>query len=556
MVPLLPRSLPHFQARAYEQGIIGVLTHARRLVNSFHIAIRPPPEVLYMISSYLTEEDLFSASQVCWHWRADLSSFPFLWARVSCHHALRATASLSRCGSLPIQLRIQPRFLDVVLEDVLLHGNKIDSLIINYQPRRVSRLRRLLELSRPSVRRLQMYANSIATRVPEEPGMPDIWQDFSSLRELFVCEHTISLGQLVAPNLVHLALEHTGYEGGEEFAVQTILNTLRGCPLLETLLLNYAYTIPLDTPRRYSSTHLPHLRSLEVGPYEVHSGLITYLDFPPNATVGFRRIHPRYLGDDIPPAVLASLQHVLQRVDIRCVTLAASGQHGFLFRFKGQSGSLEITTTFTFDGQEPVDLLLSKEGVLFSHCPFIEGVTELHIVGCYFYVSQGLDHVKVAMPNVHTVSFFNCGGPHVFELLTSENHSPPPFPRLERVMVSEPQPTLEKMALRRVDLGVPLKTLVIGRGPGTSNSDRLEEPTALKGLVDDLRIGSPTEILEWGAENKVLDTWSAPDIPILVNLNGTLPASTTPNLFPQLLFSGLSKFKFCRFELTREGARR
>ena len=90
--------LRDIQARAYEQAISDMGIHARSLVNSFHITFRTPPEIFDIISSYLTEDDLFSASQVCQHWRTVLTSSASLWTRISCNHGPRAIASLERCG--------------------------------------------------------------------------------------------------------------------------------------------------------------------------------------------------------------------------------------------------------------------------------------------------------------------------------------------------------------------------------------------------------------------------------------------------------------------------
>ena len=61
----------------------------------------------------------------------------------------------------------------------------------------------------------------------------------------------------------------------------------------------------------------------------------------------------------------------------------------------------------------------------------------------------------------------------------------------------------------RRDYGVPIKTLVVGRGSGGFEYDHLEDYTALEEFVDDLRIGCPTEVLGWGSENEILNFWSA-----------------------------------------------
>jgi len=44
-----------------------VFIRARYLVNSFHVTVRVPPEILVMVCSFLPTEDVFFASQVCHH---------------------------------------------------------------------------------------------------------------------------------------------------------------------------------------------------------------------------------------------------------------------------------------------------------------------------------------------------------------------------------------------------------------------------------------------------------------------------------------------------------
>ena len=90
------------------------------------------------------------------------------------------------------------------------------------------------------------------------------------------------------------------------------------------------------------------------------------------------------------------------------------------------------------------------------------------------------------MPSVRTISFVLCNASRAFEPLTqSEDPSSLPFLRLKRVIVLGTELRLKEMARRR-DLGVPLKTLIIGRIPKVLAE--LEE------LVDGLRVGFPVEI--------------------------------------------------------------
>ena len=510
-------ALPDLQARAYEQAIGRLHIHARALVNSFHITIRTPPEILCTISSHLTEQDLFSASQVCRHWREALISSACLWSRISCNNGpRRVITNFKRCGSLPIQLRLEPPFPGAVLEDILLHGNRITSLTVNHVPRQISQLNQLFAFSRPSVERLLLYTGDHGG-IPELRTVREIWQDFPLLRELLVVIHPVPIDRIAAPNLVHLALEHTGRQ--QNVTPRTILSMLRGCPLLETLLLNCTGDKYPATIHGISSVHLPHLRSIELGPYEVYSGLVARLNFSPDVAVGFQSIYPGELCGQVSDLTLASVQQVLKRISIRSITFATSVVNGeSLIRFEGHRGSLEISALCPLNGLRPMDFLFGLEGVLFSHSPNIENVTEIHIADCRFdTTSRGLGHVSAAMPNINTISFFRCGGPDPFALLTAEDTPSLPFPHLERVMVLGHESGLEEMARSRIILGVPLQTLVLGRDPGGFDYGHLEDYTVLGGLVGDLRVGCPVEILKWRSGKEIVDVWSAAGAPSLVS---------------------------------------
>ena len=185
-----------------------MLVHAKYLVNSFHVTVRVPPEILTKICTHLaTEEDIFSASQVCNHWRSVLTSSPSLWTQFSCRHVPRTIVSLERCKSMPIRLKFAPRSSTVALESVLLRGNKITSLAVQPYVNPVPLLHQLFMHSRPTVEQLHIYTNTHRT---DESAAREIWQDLPSLRELFVYRYSIPIDHLVAPNLVHLAWNKEG----------------------------------------------------------------------------------------------------------------------------------------------------------------------------------------------------------------------------------------------------------------------------------------------------------------------------------------------------------
>jgi len=503
-------------------------------VNSFHVTDRIPPEILNIVCSHLTtEDDVFSMSQVCRHWRGVLISSPSLWTQLPCHRVARTIASLERCKSMPIQLEVGQRSPKVALESVLLCENKISSLAIHPRPDTIPLLNQLFMFAKPSVERLHIFSGSLrGWMIPGEETAHEIWSGLPFLRELFISLYTIPIGRLSAPNLAHLALEQTGYL--QNVTTRSLLDVLRACPLLETLLI--ADSSFQGGPAHDSTpVSLPHLRSIELGMFEVRSELITHLRFPSNVAAGFRTLYLTDVRGDIPPTVVAAMHHVLRKVDIGRITLAVPplnrGVLELFIRFEGPQGSLELTIRDVHTDDQLWDVFFGLGGVLFSHSPQIGNVRELHIVGCSFRGSREMYHVNAAMPNITSISFFHCEG-HVFGLLIPTNPPSPPFPHLERVMVLGSESELAEIVESRSDLGVPLKTLVIGRLPegfvydleDDTDADefeyiRLEDYTELEEFVEDLRVGCPTEILEWGAENEILNVWSMGGIPGPVSSN-------------------------------------
>ena len=505
---------------------------AKYLVNSFHITVRAPPEILGMVSTYLTEGDVFSASQVCHHWRSVLTSFPSLWTRFPCCHVPRTIASLERCKSMPIQVDFDSQSSIAAVEKIVLRKNTIASLTVYNDPDRTPLLYQLFMLSRPSVKLLHISEGNWWQRAQDSP-LYEIWQDLPSLRELSVCRYSMPVDRLAAPNLIHLALQQTACR--PDISVKSILDMLRGCPLLETVLIINSSVLQ-GSARDHSPVSLPHLRSIELSSAEVYSGLMTYLQLPPNVAVGFRVLFPDDVHGHAPPTVIATIQHTLGGIDIRCMTLAVDSRQGylnFLVRFEGPGGSLEIIVNNCVDIRK---VLFGPTGALFSHSPRLENVRELHIAACPFDDEQGLHHISAAMPNLVSITFFDCEGPHIFGLLTPTDPSSPPFPHLERIMVLGQASGLREMSKVRKECGVPVKTLVVGRGPwkfededsedysgleGFMN-DHLEDFSGLGDFVDDLHIEGPTASLGWKIGNEILKVWTTIWIPAPVSPNGDL----------------------------------
>ena len=512
-----PSKLNRFQAREYEHGINDVLVNARYLVNSFHVTVRAPPELLGMTCSYLTsEDDMFSASQVCRHWRAVLISSPSLWTRFPCRRVSRTIVALERCKSFPIQIEFSQQSSSVALENVLLRGAKIASLTVDNSLDLIPQLHQLFIPSGPFVEQLHILCEDQSMQESREEIPHEFWQDLPSLRQLFVRQYSIPLDQLSAPNLVHLTLEGPICRRGAPLQSILILNTLRGCPRLETLLISDSRGGYENLTGDYSLVSLPHLRSIELGTFEVYSDLVTHLQFPPNIAAGFRLLRASEVCGYIPLAMMATMQHVLKRVDIYSITLAIppfpQDNPDLLIRFEGLQASLEMTA-YADTYEKLRDVFFGPKGVLSSHSPRIEDVKELHIIGCPFVDSRVLDHFDAAMPNVVSISLFDCEGPDVFGPLTPTNTSPPPFQHLERIMVLGSESGLGGMVKARRDHGVPLRTLVVGRGSGEFDYNHVEDYAALEEYVDELRTGCPTEIVEWGSENEIFNLWSAAQIP-------------------------------------------
>jgi len=308
---------------------------------------------------------------------------------------------------MPIQLEIRQGPSSVAVEKVLLL-RKQDRLD------RIPLLRELFTSSRPSMEQLHIRCQKRSRWRSSERTAHEVWQDLPSLRELFVCQYSIPIDQLTAPNLVHLALEEAGSR--REVTVQSILDAPRGCPRLETFFISHS-NVTQDAIRGHSPVSLPHLRSLELGADEVRSGLTAHLQFPRNIAAGFRMLPIIDICGDISPTVLATIHHVLGRIGINCVTFATPPRpeedFDLLARFEGLGGSLKITT-YAETHDELRAILFGHRRILFSHSPRIENVRELHIIDCQFVDSQALDHVSAAMPNVVSISFFHCKEPQVF----------------------------------------------------------------------------------------------------------------------------------------------
>ena len=486
-----------------------MLIHARYLVNSFNVTVRTPPEILTMICSHFTtEDDVFSASRVCHHWRSSLISFPSLWTRFPCHHVSRTIISLERCRSVPIHLKFDPRLASsVALENVLLRGNKLASLTVidNDDTTRVLPLHKLFSLPMESMERLHIYSRWALRREGEEQRTDSVWQHLLSLRELFVCRFSVPIGQFTAPNLIHLALENVGDR--RDVTTGSILDMLRGSPLLETILIIRYRTSLQETTLDHTPVSLPNLRSIDLGRYEVCSGLITYLRFPQTVAAGFRSLEESdVFGDSIPPMVMASSRHVLGETDTHTFIIASAAPHPYdasLIRFERANGSLEITLQLWFDGE--VSAFFGDYGGIISSAPRLDNVKELQLAECYIDPILDVDRLAMAMPNLTSICFFRCrnGDDGMFGLICpSGRHPSPPFPHLKHLTVAQPGHGLIQVAQERKKYGVPLQTVVIEPWPRLYTPEQIRE---LREFVDDVRVEIPSGVSGWSTG--ILDVW-------------------------------------------------
>ena len=129
-----------------------------------------------------TTEDVFSATQVFRHWRGVLISFPSSWTRFPCNSVPGTIATFERCRPMQVQSS------SVTLKNVLVRKNKIASSTAHYDADRIPPPHKLFDLSISSVEQLHIYSRG--ARVGQESegqGTKNIWEDFLSLRKLFVC---------------------------------------------------------------------------------------------------------------------------------------------------------------------------------------------------------------------------------------------------------------------------------------------------------------------------------------------------------------------------------
>jgi len=480
-------------------------------LNTFNTAARLPLDLLVMISSFLCTGDLFTASQVCRHWRTTLVSSPLLWRKIDRQDLTRTIVSLDRHQSVPLQLDLYDGLSTEALDVALDHGSKVSSIFVHLPLDQLRELHRLPVT--PSVEDLVLFFDEHDDIWSKERVTIDLRDEFVSLRKLSVSGVFASLNQTTAPNLIHLSLERLS--SASRVSAQTVLDVLRGCPQLETVLINILSgrqdEIRWDTP-----VALPKLRSIELGHGEVIDGLVVPLHFPPTVAVGFRGIFTSFKSWPY-----YSIHHVLSTIDIESVTLAHI-QHevgpGYknrdtcLVRFEGPTGSLEVV--FVERGNHNP---FGADWPMLSLSPQLNNVKTLYIMDCRIS-DDTLAIISAAMPNLVSINFT---GHNIYSSsLTPKRGSPPLFPRLKHIAGLLPERKLVKMARVRGEHGMPLDALDVHCDPNCR--DMRGYHAELRKFVGDVKVWQCADLPERWTSNALLDTWEAAGYPGPVSAHSML----------------------------------
>jgi len=296
-----------------------------------------------------------------------LISFPLLWRKIDCRDLTWTIISLDRHHSVPLQLGLYEGLSTEALGAALDHGGKGSSIFAHLP------LDQLLESHRPpvtpSMEDLMLFVDEADDFYQEERVAIDLRGEFVSLRRLSASGVLASLNQTTAPNLIHLSLERTS--SASSMRAQTLLDLLRGCPQLETVLINI-FSASRGELRPYTPVALPKPRSIEPGHGEVPIGLVTSLCSPPTVAVGFRGI--LIVRQSWP---YKSIKHVLTAVGIESVILAHI-RHKPDLGYKGGDTCSRDPRIVVVEkrGRNPFD----ADGLLLSHSPQLDDAKTLYIM--------------------------------------------------------------------------------------------------------------------------------------------------------------------------------
>ena len=485
----------------WEEEATNLVANVRQLRNTFNTAAELPSDIIVMIPSFLPEDfDSLALSHVCRRWRTIVNSAPLLWRRMGCRDLNRTVIGLEHLKSTSLRLKLNRNFSTDALNTALDRGCNIASVIADISLSQIQSFHK--RLVTPSVEELVLfiYGDGGAAREGGEPTTVNIEGEFTSMRRLFISGCFLPIDRVAAANLIHLSLESFHLS---TITAQSVLNMLRGCLRVETVLIN---TISGDSIRHplqsYKPVTLPKLHSIELGHFEVCSGLIIPLHFPQGVAVGFRSM---CYDEETWPC--ESIRHVLATINIESVAVSHIRQGGcrdnsYLLRFEGSEGSLEVTAP-----EQPGDSVFVLGKLLLSPSLRLEDVKTLRVTGCLYDI---LGVVESVLPNLISVQF---AGPNRFPIsLITEGRSPTPLPNLRHIAGRLAEKNLLHLARERKLMGMPLNSLSVNDGGdfwsrlNNSAEDALGDISELEEFVD-VKVGKYGYCPEDWTKNAILDVW-------------------------------------------------
>ena len=482
------------QVLEWEDAVTRATTDTRFFLNTFNTAAQLPSDILVIIPLFLpSARDTFAMSQVCHRWRTAAISSASLWTRIDCQSLARTIASLERHRSVPLRLELRRGFSNEALNAVLDHESKLASLSV--YPRRLHLGLICRCLLTTSVEELALFIDKGGP--PERNTLSIRCSRFRSLRRLLVSAFSVSIDNIGAPNLTHLALEVTAFTPG--YTAHSVLEILLGCPQLETVPVN-SLVNPTRIQQSYTPVTLPNLRSIELGYGEIRAGLIIPLRFPQVVAVAFRNV---MLIVDL--LIQESIRQVLAVIDIQSVTLARISdrpedgrffaiEQSHLVRYECPKGSLEITTPTEVAPIEHTELLL-------SHSPKLGNVRTLRIMDLRTYHEGTLITIVSTMNNLVSINFL---GRNLFVGRLFPKDGLTVLPHLKHISGLRLESSLVKLARARKAKGVPLSTLDVDGRPEDGDRAYFRE---LRKFVEVVKVWRCSGLPERWTDNLVLDSW-------------------------------------------------
>lgn len=421
-----------------------------------------PADILTAMASHLEDKSLVFATHVCHFWRSALISFPRLWSQLTFKNERRALVFLERSKSAPVSVDIVGG-LD--LAETTRELKRSTHRFTTLRAVCIPFLNELLVQPLPKLRNLDVVTRNGFPSV--RALTTDTNPDCPLFRTLTNFCFTLNLlsGFVEIPRME-----------------DSLLDFLRGCPLLEAVSLDYGdYGDTPSTVLEFTigteALSLPRLRSFtRASPVATISmSLLNRLSLPPTCHVEFvirgvpsadepwdrnlSTLRDRsYLSDvtmakitPCPPGLSGGFGGVcLELINSESKTISLNRQNSI--SNQAINGFLEF-----LGGSE---ITRSVEILLFERCP-------LYLPRKYH--SQGLVQPLLKLRNLKTILFWECD--FSFFLIIPD---PPAVwcPSVEHLEICLPPPTLLKatelhlervldIALSRNDHGIPLKTVTL-----------------------------------------------------------------------------------------------